>query len=332
MWTYAEENRFIDSVMSLPVFGVGILIFQEPSGYLWVEDGQNRLMCLQKFLNDGFAWTSSDGVPRKWSDFTGDEKTHFLGVQFPLNQYDHATLTDRIEIFTRHQGGRALVPGEIYHAFMGTSPIVKLAVSWFFDHNHPLHDRFTNIWGDHSIDEHKRYKTLEVAVALAACVLKGDTSALSRKYKDIQPFLSMVWTPDEISKAEGRINRLVSIYETASLMEPIPAGADGFQLKKKQWDVGTFTGYILHGILGKGLVVPGFDTRMAEKLVEHRRRRNAFTRNKDKSVLSETFHHELSSARSWTPDRWEHGLRYVFAPNMERPALPEDSDDSDTAE
>jgi hypothetical protein len=139
----------------------------------------------------------------------------------------------------------------------------------------------------------------------------------------------VVWTVEEIAVAEARINRLVSIYEAASALEPIPAGGDGIQLKKKQWDIGTFTGYMLHAILNNGLIVPDFDARMAQKLAEHRRRRNAYARNKDKSVLSQTFHHGISSARSWVPARWEHGLRYVFAPEMDRPDLPNDSDESD---
>ena len=333
VWTWEDENRFVDSIMLLPVFGVGILVFRDGLRK-WIEDGQNRLKCIQRFLRDEFAWKSSeDSVCRKYSEFSAAEKLHFMSVQMPCHEYEGATLPQRITIFARHQGGRKLTSGEMYHSHMHISALVRLAIGWFFDAAGPFYPRLTNIWGAKKpvSEKDRRYKTLEVMVAITACLLTGDINKLSLKYLDIAPLLANEWTPEQVDTAVGRLNRLINIYEEADNREAMPNGASGNQLKKYQGDVGAFTGYILHGMFHDP-EIPDFDNRMAEKLADHRRRRIQFPKYKDKLALAESFHQELGVARSWNKERWENGIKCVFYPEDPRPEVPVDPIDAIFAE
>ena len=126
-----------------------------------------------------------------------------------------------------------------------------------------------------------------------------------------------MYSPEEADAGAIVLDRLLRVYESASAIEAIPNGSNGKQLRKTQWDAGSFTGYILCAILHPNVVeaIPDIERAFVDELVEHRRRRSDFRINKDKEVLKTTFHHGASAARSWNRDRWVAGITYVFLPD-----------------
>ena len=322
VWDAKQETLFIDSIMTNMPISNGVLIFIDDEGCPWIEDGQNRLWCLIRFFRGDFAWISPGGAPVMYADFNEDQRDMFKDVQVFLTEYRGATIKERIEIFARNNtGGRPLSVGELLHSHSSVSSLIQIAKRWFFSETSPFRQRMTAVWGEHveysAKDGESRYQNLTIAVAIAAAILAKNINNLSKKYADLKPLLHVEYTDEQADAGALILDRLLRVYESASAIEAIPNGSNGKQLRKTQWDAGSFTGYILCAILHPDVVeaIPDIDRAFVDELVEHRRRRSDFRTNKDKEVLKLTFHHGASAARSWNRDRWVCGIKYVFLPD-----------------
>ena len=345
VWDAKQEAQFIDSIMTSMPISNGILIFIDEAGRMWIEDGQSRLRCLQRFFSGAIGWTPQDrpgAVPLMYADFTEEQREMFNEVHTHLTEYRGATIRERIEIFARNNtGGRPLRIGELLHSHSGVSHLIQIAKRWFFADASPFRGRMSAVWGEHLESSDKqgesRYQNLVVAVAITAAILSRNINNLSNKYADLKPLLHVEYSPEEADAGALILDRLLRIYESVSAIEAVPNGSNGKQLRKTQWDAGSFSGYILCAILHPDVVaaIPDIDRAFVDELVEHRRRRSEFHKNKDKEVLKRTFHNGVSAARSWNRDRWVAGITYVFLPDEvdDLPPAPvefdADYDDSD---
>ena len=325
VWDTKQEALFIDSIMTNMPISNGVLVYIDEAGRTWIEDGQNRLRCLLRFYSGAIGWTPQDRVgaaPLMYADFTEEQRETFNEVQMYLTEYRGATIQQRIEIFARNNtGGRPLGVGELLHSHSGVSRLIQIAKRWFFADASPFRLRMAAVWGEHVESSDKqgesRYQNLTVAVAVTAAILSRNINNLSKKYADLKPLLHVEYSPEEADAGAIVLDRLLRVYESASAIEAIPNGSNGKQLRKTQWDAGSFTGYILCAILHPNVVeaIPDIERAFVDELVEHRRRRSDFRINKDKEVLKTTFHHGASAARSWNRDRWVAGITYVFLPD-----------------
>jgi hypothetical protein len=317
-WTLARQQRFVDTVQKgMPT--QGILIRNETGVKQSLEDGQQRLTTLRKYFADEFV----DEHGKKFSQHTEVRQFQMKAYRLALTRYKHATTEEAIEIFDRHQNGQALSVGERIHSMSEISPFVKFVRTTLLTAGTGLHDRAKAVWGSRAGVDTQR-KNLLNAFALCAGYAFG-TGAITKKWEDIrrQQLLSRTdWTPASVY---ALLEQLIGIYEQAEAKET----CGGKAILNKQWDLGTFSGCIVHSFKE---CLPtdhaSIAKQWAEFLVETR---------KDPAMIKDVLHMDVGKARQWTPIRWKMGYLRVFDfEKAERLAAgesdeeeSEESDDSD---
>lgn len=322
-WTLIRQQQLVDTVLSglpIPV----IILFQRADRMLSLEDGQQRLKTLQRF-KDGL-FSTADG--RSYHDLSVEDRAYFDLYPVPVLTYRNATNQQMIEIFNRFQNGSPLTVGERLHSLSEISPLVRLTKRLLMTRGEGLHDRASATWGNRSGDDTRR-KNLLVACALVAGV-GFDTASLSRKWPDFErrdehDVMTLARDIDE-ARVVLKLERILRIYERANTEFRVSGSAS----KNKLWNIGTFTGYIVHSL--NSLPAEKWDeleTKWVEFIVETRRNPERM------KVLTAT----ITAARMWTVPRWQNGCNAVMSDMF--PAATqvdevedddEDDDDSDSTE
>jgi hypothetical protein len=309
-WTPLKEEELINTILTgLPV--PTIIIRQHKRGAEGVktlEDGRQRLTCLEKFKSEQFTFKGL-----KYSDLTPDQKGDFNNYQIPALIYSNATDEQAARIFDNFQNGTPLTIGERLHSLRNVEAagVIRFASELLLTPGTRYHDRAIPIWGKHE-GIGKRGIDLTSAVSLVISLVYGkpDDICLSRKYDDLQKYLFKDFSAATQAKASQLLENILEIYEAVQEIEPI-------RNRRNQWNHGNFTGYILFSLVNHNRRTEYVKARWIDYLSKLRKKYNTLAtkkvKNAWKKVLEKTLHQNNSGARSWNNTRWKLGCAIVFA-------------------
>jgi hypothetical protein len=286
-----------------------------------LEDGQQRLTTLKKFMDDELLEGALNSTGnRKFSDLTADEQSDIRAYQFSVVVYRGATTEQEVAIFDHFQNGLPLTKGERLHSMSEISPLVNFVKRHLMTAGQGLHDTAALVWGVRAgVD--KRRKALLNATALCAGLAFG-SEALTKKWADYTDnrYLSReIDTENVLTK----LRAIISIYQQVEARHPERKKS----VLNNQWDVGKYSGYIAHSLA----TYPGETDRLVRGWVNFFADARAHPEK-----IANILHRDLTKARSWNIQRWEMGYLRVFNPaEAERRAaglVAIDSDDDDESD
>jgi len=296
MWDKKRQSRLIETVMGgrpIPNLTLNFTIMDGKRIY-WLEDGQQRYISLLKFRDNKISWND-----KFFKDLTEDQRIQFLTYELPIITYENATRKEIIEIFDSLQSGMPLSPGHRFHARLD-SPLVKYAIDRLLSPDKGFYARATAVWGEHSQKKDtKTKKSLMNAMAIVGGVVHG-VEYITTSYDILGEMLDIPF--DEV-KADSRLDALLKVYEAADAQHPITLTD-----RKKQWNVGKLTGYILATLLTNGMP-NDIATKWTEYIVNIRN-------GNDRLCI---LHANVPASRNWNSSRWRIGYENVFIsrPNIE---------------
>jgi hypothetical protein len=181
------------------------------------------------------------------------------------------------------------------------------------------------------------------AVGLVLGLLYGPENA-TKKYDYIvsRDFMTQAIPAEKVAELHRDFERILEIYEGVEAAQPMGRK----KLKNPQWDLGTFTGYIMYSLsfmsrqqhkvtlqdsppdeqisfeeIFEPNTLEGQDEewqRVRDGWISYmtkvRRELEQKPTKKLKTILEECLHKGISKARSWTLERWHDGYLRVFAP------------------
>jgi hypothetical protein len=290
IWKPKTAEGFIDTIMSgLPTHA--LIFYQEVSnGKLvkWIEDGQQRFMTVKRFIEGDLPNVKYplNGVKLSYAELPVAYQTQILNYLFTVTTLENVSREMRISLFQRLQDGIPLTNGQRFNA-CGGSPLVQLARRLMND------ERLESIWGKRS--ETASFTVLTNAVAIAAGLNLDNDDLITLSYLALAPELGI---PISEMTVNERLDKLIDVYERADELHPV-----GLLAKKKQWNVGYFTGYILYTIRNSRNWEA--DSQMWVDYIVRCRVRPAYY-----YIVS----HNKPASRNWTRERWETGLQNVRDP------------------
>jgi hypothetical protein len=348
-WDLARKEKFIESILrGYPVPSI-LMSKRREDLYPTLEDGRQRLTTAMLFRDGEFKVGGQGPEGKFYAELCEADRLHFDNKRIVVITFSNACDEDRIRIFDWHQNGAPLSPGERCHAQQST-PLITLVKSMLMTPGVGYHDRAESIWGVRGDpadlagpSKDKRRRWLMNAVGLVLGLLYGPGNA-TKKYEYIVSKRFMT-TPISAAKEAGvrrDFERILEIYEAVEAAQPMGRK----KLKNPQWDLGTFTGYILYSLsylsrqqheLTQEEFSPEEQTPFEEAyepnslegqeeefqrirdgwvtyMTRVRRELDERPAKKLKTILEECLHKGVSKARSWTLERWHDGYLRVFAP------------------
>jgi hypothetical protein len=309
-WKLLKQQRFVDTVQkSMPT--QAIIVRNEIGIKPSLEDGQQRLTTLRRYFADEFV----DSGGKKFSEHSAIEQYQMRRYTFALIRYKNASTEDAIEIFDRFQNGQPLSVGERVHSMSDISPFVKFVRETLLTVGSGLHDRAAAIWGPRAGMDKNR-KNLLNAVALCAGCAFG-TGAMTTKWEDIRRLKILSRSDWAAPDIRSLLTELIHIYEQVEAKSSALA-----TVRKKQWDVGRFSGYLLHSLKLEPRPA-GLVPKWVDFLVKAR---------DDPDLIDEVLHIDQGKARFWTTNRWKMGYLRVFDPDEAERLVDEGSSEEGSEE
>ena len=308
MWKVPRQVKLIETVMAgrpMPP-----LIFRdtihEGARVRWLEDGQQRYISMKKFQENRISLPNG----QFYRDFDENERIRFQTYKLFVLRYENATQQETIDIFDTFQNGVPLSPGQRFHARLET-PLVKYARERLLTPEMHFYQRAANVWGPHrAADDTKTKRILMNAMAIAGGLAHG-VEFITTSYDTLGPRLTEVF---DVAAADRILDKVLAVYEAADTRHDIT-----IVNKKKQWDVGKITGYILYSFLQYPDRIAESSARWTNYIVDVRQGQDSL------SVL----HHGCPSSRSWNSTRWSIGYRNIFEA---RPDVVDDADEYDESD
>jgi hypothetical protein len=251
-----------------------------------LEDGQQRYISMKKFLNNQLDYENVF-----YKDFKEDQRFKFLTYKIPILTYENASRAEIIQIFDNLNHGVPLSPGHRFHARLD-SPLVKYARERLLTPEKHFYSRASAIWGAHPFNKDtKTKKNLMNAMALAGGAAHG-VECITTSYDVLGPLLQNTF---DTSKADGFLDKLIAVYEAADAVYAITP-VD----KKKQWDAGKISGYILASL------IHGYTPDLVEMWSSY-----IVNVRKGDDTLA-VLHAKKPASRNWNSNRWRIGYENVF--------------------
>jgi len=284
IWTEKQVNGFLVTIMdSMPT--LSLIVYEEVvDGRLvrWLEDGQQRFMSIKKFYN-GELSSNVHWNNKKYTEFSQEEKTRFESYLLTITTMEDVPYERRVALFQAIQDGTPLTNGERFHAY-SHSPLVKFAKKIMTD------ESCVAVWGICKDDNKK--KSLANAVAIASGLAFQNIDAITSSYDILgkNGFLDKEFSEDE---AMTRLDKLLSVYRRTDELCPTT-----LTIKKTQWNVGIYTGYILYCLCLQGRDWEGDKEMFAEFIARVRRDKLAM------KILT----YKKPATRNWNSGRWKQGV------------------------
>jgi hypothetical protein len=305
MWLKDRQQRLIKTIMDgLPIPNLTLNdTITNGKRIRWLEDGQQRYISMKKFLNNQLDYENVF-----YKDFKEDQRFKFLTYKIPILTYENASRAEIIQIFDNLNHGVPLSPGHRFHARLD-SPLVKYTRDRLLTPDKHFYARASAIWGAHPFNKDtKTKKNLMNAIALAGGAAHG-VECITNSYDVLGPLLQ---TTFDTAKADVLLDKLIAVYEAADAAYAITP-AD----KKKQWDVGKISGYILASLIND--YTPNLIEMWAGYLINVR---------KGDDTLA-VLHAKKPASRSWNSNRWKIGYENVFITRPTELEAAEEEDDED---
>lgn len=328
VWSKNQQQRLIQSIRrNKPIPSILLRLLDEDDERVSLEDGQQRLTTIRKFVDGEFA---SEGF--LFSELPLSEQTRMLDYDVVTTSY-RGTDEDAREIFNDHQNGKPLTFGERLGASL--SPIVDFTKTQLLTPGQGYYDRVSRLFGEGRTIRGRRGSDMATAFALCAGLAFG-IDHLSKKWNDAECVLHK--TIDEVS-LRLKLERYISIWERVHALAPITTKSR----RNNYWDLGNFGGYIAYSMEIQGTAdgtrynVPVTEAALKEMWAQHivACYRDE-TSDEAKSpgwipLLTRVLHRDLSAARSWKLARWSNGLRCLLRPDNVV-VMEDESDDDDASE
>ena len=243
VWKNDKQKNLIDTVFSgYPI--PAILVTQDHMNRYSIQDGQQRLETFFRFYNGQIQ--DKDGL--SFAGLSDEKKRAFLNYKIPIIDITGASRDDESTIYDRLNQGMALSHGEKFHNRRSTL-IVGLTERLLMTNNVGLHALATSVFGDYLATSDLRHKNLENAVAYVAGAALG-SSYITTSYDKLASNLDGIRLADgtllpiDEGLVERRLRTLLEIYRAADEVQPTAA-----KMKKAQWKIGRYSGFILHSII-----------------------------------------------------------------------------------
>jgi len=319
MWTSRRQQTLAETIMAKrPMPNLTIRETGDANKKTrWLEDGQQRYISMKKFIENNLSFNSSNNVNhplngKYYKDFTDAERLQFLMYKIFVLKYENASYDDTIAIFDTFQNGVSLSPGQRFHARLET-PLVKYARDRLLTPGTHFYQRISEIWGVHkATDDTKTKKLLVNAMAIAGGIVHG-AEFITTSYDILGPKLHVEFNAEE---ADAVLEKVISIYEAVdSIYNITPAD------KKKQWDAGKITGYILYSLIQ----YPEREEELVERWTEY------LVNVRDGSDTIKILHHNMPASRNWNSSRWSIGYKNIFEvrPELTATEKAEESEDEE---
>lgn len=275
-----------------------------------VEDGQQRLTALIKFMNDKFTVNKT-----KYSELSDDEKEYILEYKIAVTTITKATDEQIIVMFNRLQDGCRLTCGENIHA-NASKPFVYFTQKMLMKTKEDVgeyYERMRSVWGNSECAD-TRYAELTNCTALMNGIVHGwsktiqgkpgsGSHGISKKFEELSPNISKPISDDMKCDAKKLLDKLFQIYEEAALRKPLFGNEDNI-VQGEQRKIGNFTGAIVYSLKEN----PDDWERIREEWVEFIvMYRSDFTLEKHKNhttLLNTVILNNISSSSSWNEKRW----------------------------
>ena len=243
VWKSDKQKNLIDTVFSgYPI--PAILVTQDHMNRYSIQDGQQRLETFFRFYNGQIQ--DKDGL--SFTGLSDEKKRTFLNYKIPIIDITGASRDDESTIYDRLNQGMALSHGEKFHNRRSTL-IVGLTERLLMTSGAGLHALATSVFGDYLGTSDLRHKNLENAVAYVAGAALG-SSYITTSYDKLASNLDGIRLADgtllpiDEGLVERRLQTLLEIYRSADEVQPTAA-----KMKKAQWKIGRYSGFILHSII-----------------------------------------------------------------------------------
>ena len=310
IWKSNRQEALIDTIMSgrpMPNLTYRSEIVNSQRKF-WLEDGQQRYISIMKFYQNRLSWNG-----RFFRDFTEDERTHFNCYKICILIYSDASIDETIKIFDTFQNGVALSPGHRFWARKST-PLVKYTIDRLMTPGKFFYQRMMAMFGPH----HTNNDTKTKRHLMNACSITGGVAHgvefITTSYDILGPKLHI---PFDEAAADALVNHLLDIYEAADRKHPLNKNQ-----KKKYWNVGHTTGYMLASFLEHPDDLEALKEEWMEYLVG--------IRQESRSIKQ--LHHNEPSSRNWNSERWRIGYVNLFVNPPENISNEVESDDTDSDE
>ena len=301
VWDQPRQDRLIEAIIRRRALTGTILLRLLNNGKFTLEDGQQRLTTIERYVADKFKVNE-----RLFSELEPLVQQAFLTFTMPVEQYEGATDEEAIAIFVQRQGGAPLSCGDKLWSMHDLSPIVKFARSTLLVNKAGLHERAKAVWGAQNGADKKRTRLL-TAVALCSALAFGP-NFMTKKWPDYQTSGILSREVDEPAVID-LLEKIIRILEDVGRAVPTNG-----KHKKKQWDPAFITGYIACDLKQKPL--DDHERAIARWTAFLTYARQVNTRD----VVDEVVHPRDDSARSWLAARWEGGAQRMY--EFEIPTLP----------
>jgi len=243
VWKGEKQKNLLDTVFSgYPI--PAILVTQDHMNRYSIQDGQQRLETFFRYYNSEIQ--DKDGM--SFAGLSDEKKRVFLSYKVPIIDITGASRDDESTIYDRLNQGMALSHGEKFHNRRSTL-IVALTERLLLTNGVGLHALATSVFGDYLATSDLRHKNLENAVAYVAGAALG-SSYITTSYDKLASNLDGVRLTDgtlqpiDEAAVERRLRTLLEIYQSADEVQPTTT-----KMKKAQWKIGRYSGFILHSIL-----------------------------------------------------------------------------------
>lgn len=287
IWDAKKASLFIDTVMeNMPT--QSIFMYEEIVGgelKHWLEDGQQRWFTVLYFVTgksgDAVKWNS-----RKYSDFSFEEKLTLQNYKFTIQMMYNISLEKRLTLFQRLQDGKPLTNGQRFHA-CSHKPLVMLAKRIM------ANERCHAVWGKKNDTPNKTF--LANAMAIASGLALHNDNKIVTSYALLGEDVFSTTSLDE-PLVESRLTKLLSVYSRVQELCPVNETE-----KKKQWNVGMYTGYILYTMRQPGRYWDEDFEMLVNYIIRVRR---------DKAAIS-ILRYNAPASRNWNRERWQQGLENI---------------------
>ena len=288
IWDTKKAALFIDTIMDdLPT--QSIFMYEEIlNGELkrWLEDGQQRWLTVSKFVNGDFG-DSVKWNGKKYDEFSLEEKLMFQNYKFTVQMMYKMPMEKRLTLFQRLQDGKPLTNGQRFHA-CSHKPLVMLAKRIMLNN-----ERCTAVWGKKNDTASKTF--LANCMAIASGLALNNDNKIVTSYALLGEDVFATTTLDE-ELIESRLSKLLDVYARVQAECPVNEVE-----KRKQWNVGMYTGYILYTMRQPDRNWEEDAKMWVDYIVRVRRDASAI------KILK----HKAPASRNWNRERWQQGLENV---------------------
>lgn len=195
VWSESRKSPLIDSVMENCPLPLMVLTQDIKNGRIaWdVQDGQQRLMTLQKFILGEFKWENKyEGISKYYNELTSEEKRMFLSYKINCEIIYQPSPDQVADIFERLNCGKPLTDNDKFYN-RRDSPVVSFILKELVNHK-DLKDSFRKFTGL-NVSAKTRVQLSDIVGAVVA-ILTNSVDCIRTSFDRIGHALYEVLTPE----------------------------------------------------------------------------------------------------------------------------------------